>query len=367
MALTPLSRSRNTGLAGSDLDVRGWDVRTDLDDEKVGSVDDMLIDDAGRPRYLDVDLGLLKKHVLVPIGQARADDAHDVVWVNDMTRERLDDIPAWNHDVGTLDRGYEDRLSAAYRGRSASAGGSEAGLSELDDLDGFHIPKDEPNPKGWTVVAADGQTVGEVDELIVDTSAMMVRYLDCDLDEEKLGFDKDRERHVLIPLQQVRLDRDDEQVLVDGLTSDRIKDLPVYGGLPIASDFEQRLQQAFGRGAGATGTSGREDVSQEERRFYGERLSGRAAAEPGSQVPVFQDREPVGDRTDRESAQRDERSASGRQARSDDREQEVETDEHRMADDAERAASGTGGGPAEEAVRIRVRGDEIIVERRPKQ
>ena len=68
MALTPLSHSRDSRFAGSDLDVRGWDVRTDLDDEKVGSVDDMLIDDSGRPRYLDVDLGLLRQGKADPKG-----------------------------------------------------------------------------------------------------------------------------------------------------------------------------------------------------------------------------------------------------------------------------------------------------------
>src|SRR5688572_4109834 len=53
----------------------------------------------------------------------------------------------------------------------------------MDDLDDFRVAGDTPDPRGWEVVASDGRRIGEVDELLVDTSAMKVRYLDVGVDD----------------------------------------------------------------------------------------------------------------------------------------------------------------------------------------
>jgi uncharacterized protein (TIGR02271 family) len=50
-------------------------------------------------------------------------------------------------------------------------------LRRLSDTE-FDVADDEPDVRGWTVVDADGQQLGEVDELIVDTDAMKVRYFE---------------------------------------------------------------------------------------------------------------------------------------------------------------------------------------------
>lgn len=213
-------------------------------------------------------------------------------------------------------------------------------LAKLDDLDGYRIPKDEPNPKGWAVVTADGRKVGEVDGLIVDTSAMTVRYLDCDLDRKKLGFDEDRERHVLIPMNRTHLDTDGEQVHVDGLTVDRIRDLPVFGGLPISSDFDDRLRNSF-RDSG-----GQELHSADERdRFYDEQ---RSAAEERPLADTGRNADLRASDEDRMRRDADEAAEPTVRSRS-----------------ADTAASDSGDRTAEKEIRIRVRGDEIIVEKRP--
>ena len=58
MPLIPLSRNPDHALPADALDVRGWTVKTSLDREKVGKVDDLLVDERGRPLYLDVNMGL---------------------------------------------------------------------------------------------------------------------------------------------------------------------------------------------------------------------------------------------------------------------------------------------------------------------
>ncbi len=70
MALIPLSKADPSHLHPDTFDGRGWEVRSEADDDKVGTVDDVLMDASGMPHLLDVDLGVFKKHVLVPLGKA---------------------------------------------------------------------------------------------------------------------------------------------------------------------------------------------------------------------------------------------------------------------------------------------------------
>lgn len=220
------------------FDVRGREVRTDLDDEKVGKVDDVLIDDNGAPRYLDVDLGFLKKHVLLPVGHARTDPDTDVVRVQGMLKEDFEAIP--EAVEGEVDRRYETQLAGAYDarltgdrmyGRPAYSGWSRRGrkvtppesLERVDQLSEIDVAEDQPDPKGWPVVTADGERIGRVDHLIGDTKAMKVRYLSVDMTG---GAD----RKVLIPTGYVDLDTDDKQVRLNALESENVRRLPEYQG-----------------------------------------------------------------------------------------------------------------------------------------
>ena len=351
MAFKLLSRAGDD-LADRELDVRGWEVRTDLDDEKVGKVEDMLLDETGRPRYLDVDLGLFQKHVLLPVGRARADGHRDIVWVPGLTKDRIEGMPDWDRDPDRID---ERRVAAAYRGEPFEEEGvsrDETRLAVLDDLDGYRIPSNEPNPKGWAVVTGDGRRVGEVDSLIVDTLAMKVRYLDCDLDREKLGFRSDHERHVLLPVSHTRLDREEERVMLDGITADRLQDLPVYGGLPIGAGFEERLQETFrGTGAPVDGEYGARD----DERFFADRRAQRALDERAAP----ETRARPGDRGASEERLALDADVAARRSATDRAFQSG-----RDSADAGETSTRLG---ADEEVRIRMRGNQIIVEKRPRE
>jgi uncharacterized protein (TIGR02271 family) len=50
-----------------------------------------------------------------------------------------------------------------------------ARISELGD---YRVSEEDPDPRGWSVVGRDGTAIGRVEDLIVDTDAMKVRYLD---------------------------------------------------------------------------------------------------------------------------------------------------------------------------------------------
>ncbi|HEX7243755.1 MAG TPA: DUF2382 domain-containing protein [Longimicrobiaceae bacterium] len=123
----------------------------------------------------------------------------------------------------------------------------------LDQLDDFKVADGDPDVRGWEVVASDGRKIGEVDQLLVDTAAMKVRYLDVDVDEGLLAGGSDR--HVLIPIGYARLDERDDRVIVDNLASADITGLPEYTHGPLTRDYESdlrtRFDTAYTGGAGA--------------------------------------------------------------------------------------------------------------------
>jgi len=113
----------------------------------------------------------------------------------------------------------------------------------LGQLDDFTVADGDPDVRGWEVLGADGRKVGEVDELLVDTSAMKVRYLDVDVDDGVIGDD----RHVLIPIGYARLERDRDCVTVDVLRASDLRALPPYGQGPLTRDFENSVRDSFSR------------------------------------------------------------------------------------------------------------------------
>lgn len=123
----------------------------------------------------------------------------------------------------------------------------------LGQLDDFRVAHGEPDVRGWEVRASDGRKIGEVDELLVDTRAMKVRYLDVEVTESMLADRPDR--HVLIPIGYARLERD--CVVVDRVASSELGGIPSYGQGPLTRDFETSLRDSFSaRGTGTRGIAG---------------------------------------------------------------------------------------------------------------
>jgi len=86
--------------------------------EKIGSVDDLLVDDEGKFRYLVINTGawIFGKKVLLPIGRTQIDYGNRHVNVNGLTREQVENLPAYDGSmVDQVDRNYEERVRGVYR------------------------------------------------------------------------------------------------------------------------------------------------------------------------------------------------------------------------------------------------------------
>ena len=134
-----------------DHDFRGLDLYAGND--KIGSVDDVLVDDEGQLRYLVINTGvwILGKKVLFPIGRARIDYERDRVYADNLTKAQVEALPEFTNNVN-VDYNHEEQVRGVYRAATQSAAqpvaagyratetaspmsGSELGSESTRDLD----------------------------------------------------------------------------------------------------------------------------------------------------------------------------------------------------------------------------------------
>ena len=111
-----------------DRDVKGLDLYAGSD--KIGSVDDVLVDDEGQFRYLIINTGgwIIGKKVLMPIGRARIDNTAKRVYADSLTKAQVEALPEFNDDM-TVDYEHEEQVRGVYRGAPTAQGVGYAGAA----------------------------------------------------------------------------------------------------------------------------------------------------------------------------------------------------------------------------------------------
>ncbi len=130
---------------------------------------------------------------------------------------------------------------------TAGASGAGSHLGRLNELDDFKVADGYPDPRGWDVKTTDGQKVGTVDDLIVDTQQMRVRYMSVKIDRSLAQAARDaatpgdQADHTLLPIGSVQLDDANDDVLVSGYTLEQVAGLPRYSGRTISREYESSV------------------------------------------------------------------------------------------------------------------------------
>jgi len=96
----------------------------------------------------------------------------------------------------------------------------------LSEHDEFEIADGYPEVRGWDVRDSSDRSIGYVYDLLVDVLAMRVQYLDVLLDPEFAGSDGDQ--RVLLPIENVALDRSTDRALLPGLDAADVRALAPY-------------------------------------------------------------------------------------------------------------------------------------------
>lgn len=98
----------------NDPDIKGLSMYAGT--EKIGSINDVLVDDEGKFRYLVVDTGgwILGKKVLLPIGHARIDYQSKRVYADSLTKTQVEALPEFSDDL-LMDYDKEEQVRGVYR------------------------------------------------------------------------------------------------------------------------------------------------------------------------------------------------------------------------------------------------------------
>ncbi len=227
---------------------------------------------------------------------------------------------------------HDDRIERDNRvtlGDTDSLDTTAAGqLAHLDDLDDFTIAEGEPDIRGWDVRGADGTKVGTVEDLLIDTAAMKVRYIEVKLERdvaadvgrpadlgshgisdatmraegqlaERDGLrsgDDEAGRYVLVPIGVARLNDDDDDVILSAEAAQMVG-IPAYNRQKegMTREYENEVVRGYGSGLGTGGIATSdvmraarpsdvastprdpfyEDRSFDDRSFFGARRTGR--------------------------------------------------------------------------------------------
>jgi uncharacterized protein (TIGR02271 family) len=102
-------------------DIIGFDLYSGND--KVGSVENILVDDNGSFRYFVIHTGtwILGKKTLLPIGRARFDASKRRVDVDGLSRSQIESLPEFDEN-STVDYEHEERTRGVYRPAAATLG-----------------------------------------------------------------------------------------------------------------------------------------------------------------------------------------------------------------------------------------------------
>lgn len=116
----------------------GGDIK-DMDlysgDQRIGSVDDVLVDENGRFRYLVINTGawIFGKQVLLPIGRARIDYNARRAYADGLSKQQVEQLPEFNQNM-TVDADHEERVRSIYR-----APRTEAAIDPVTPMDSSYM------------------------------------------------------------------------------------------------------------------------------------------------------------------------------------------------------------------------------------
>ncbi len=103
-------------------DIKGLDVHAGKTGEKIGTIDNALVDDSGRIRYFVIETGfwIFGKKVLLPVGYCQIDDRAKRIYATGiLNRKQVEELPEY-HDNTRIDRRYEEKVREGYLNPTAN-------------------------------------------------------------------------------------------------------------------------------------------------------------------------------------------------------------------------------------------------------
>ena len=114
-----------------------------------------------------------------------------------------------------------------------------ARIVPLSSIDTLWIDSSDPDPRGMSVVGADGVVAGTVTDIWVDRAERFIRYLSVDIGT----------RTVLAPMAMASVSGRKRTISIDAITAAQFADVPAIEGPDTITFYEEeRVQAYFGGG-----------------------------------------------------------------------------------------------------------------------
>jgi photosynthetic reaction center H subunit len=123
------------------------------------------------------------------------------------------------------------------------AGVEPGALVHYSNLRDYFIADPDPDIRGWKVVLPDGRRVGTVEDLVVDSTNLIVKYLELKVDKAFLV--DDYEKWMLVPIRSIRLDRAAETVTIDRLPTGGLANAPGSARRRLPTPEQERVILEF--------------------------------------------------------------------------------------------------------------------------
>lgn len=148
-------------------DIKKLDLYTEGGD-KVGSIQDVLVDDNGRFRYLVIDAGTwaFGKKILLPVGLSHIDYDRHRVFVDGLSKEQVQNLPAYKENL-VVDYDHEEQLRGIYRplASTTTAGTGESIIgSESYNSDTYSYDRE---PYLYNMKEEEGKTLRLYEERLI--------------------------------------------------------------------------------------------------------------------------------------------------------------------------------------------------------
>lgn len=106
-------------------------------------------------------------------------------------------------------------------------------LKFVDNLNEYKVHHDDTDIRGFDVKTTDGLTIGEVEGLLADVPARLVRYVEVEVNDDLIGgytgsVYSAEDRHVLLPTGLIRVNANDRSVTVYGISMEQMFGYPRY-------------------------------------------------------------------------------------------------------------------------------------------
>lgn len=144
----------------------------------------------------------------------------------------------------------------------------------LVSLSQFAIAADEPDVRGWVVIAEDGHRVGRVYDVLVDAATRALRYLMVNLDRGLATAEA--ARAILVPVGRARVATRRPQVNLCGVRRFDVAYAPRLRAETPDSTMRERVRRFFAHHPALPAHPGNEEaVLFDQHGFWGARRRGR--------------------------------------------------------------------------------------------